>query len=67
MPDNTAQRLNVSEAAAYLGVSVPLLNKQRSQGTGPTFYRIGSRVVYDTRDLDEYLAKHRQGPEQTVG
>ncbi|MBN8605719.1 MAG: helix-turn-helix domain-containing protein [Caulobacterales bacterium] len=56
------QRLNVEEAAAYVGMSKSWLNKSRMrEGAGPTFLKVGKRrVVYDIADLDEWLAGSRR-------
>ena len=61
-----SRRIPTREAAAYLGIKSPTLKKLRSLGQGPAVIRIGSRVIYDTEDLDEYLKAHRaqEGPRQ---
>jgi predicted DNA-binding transcriptional regulator AlpA len=51
--------LNVSEAAAYTGISKSSLNKRRVYGDGPLFIKVGSRVVYDRADLDAWLAARK--------
>ena len=43
------------EAAAYLGVSVPSMNRWRVNGDGPPYVKIGSRVRYRRADLDAWL------------
>lgn len=48
-------RLPVKEAAAYVPVSKSMLDKLRVAGGGPPFVKIGKRVLYDTRDLDQWL------------
>lgn len=50
------KRLNVKEAAAYLGLSASSLNKLRTYGGGPKYYKLIQRVVYDVRDLDAWVA-----------
>ena len=52
-------RLTVSEAAQSLGISKSWLDKLRESGAGPAFIRLGRRVVYDARDLEEWAAAHR--------
>ena len=47
------RRLNVNEAADYLGISVSKLNKLRTYGGGTRYYKLGHRVVYDIADLDK--------------
>lgn len=53
------KKIGRPEAASYLGVSPRTLEKWAVVGGGPTYYRIGSRVVYDTAELDEYLESRR--------
>ncbi len=58
--------------AERLGLRPKTLDNWRSQGVGPPFYKIGSRVVYDDVDVDRWLAQRRRtstsdpGPEQSV-
>jgi predicted DNA-binding transcriptional regulator AlpA len=62
MPDfPSSRRLRTKAAAEYLGYSESTLEKKRLTGNGPTFIRLGVRgaIVYDTRDLDAWLAEHR--------
>ena len=58
--DFPSRKLNVREAAAYLGLSVSNLNKLRITGTGPRFLKLGSRVLYDCRDLEAWVADRKQ-------
>jgi predicted DNA-binding transcriptional regulator AlpA len=48
------------EAAAYCGSSASTFAKLRLYGGGPTFVKLGRRVVYDPADLDAWLAAHRR-------
>lgn len=50
--------LRTEAAAEYLGnVSPRTLEKWRRQGTGPTWVRLGARLVlYDRRELEAWLA-----------
>ena len=58
---NTSQRIPVSAAAAYVGLSESTLNKLRLSGGGPRYLKITPRrVTYDTADLDEWLASKRR-------
>ena len=43
--------LRTPEAARYLGLSGRTLEKHRTYGTGPTYRKIGGRVVYALEDL----------------
>ena len=55
MPDPMAglppRFLRTPEAARYLGLSGRTLEKHRTYGTGPTYRKIGGRVVYAVDDL----------------
>lgn len=51
-----SDRLNTSEAAAYLRISASKLHKDRADGKGPRFIRLGTKIFYRTADLDEYVA-----------
>ena len=55
MPDTMAglppRFLRTPEAARYLGLSGRTLEKHRTYGTGPTYRKIGGRVVYAVDDL----------------
>lgn len=57
----SSTRFNEQEAADYLGgIPVSTLRYWRTVGGGPVFIKIGHRVRYDTRDLDDYLASRRR-------
>jgi len=43
--------LVTKEAARFLGLSPRTLEKHRTYGTGPTYRKLGGRVVYTTADL----------------
>lgn len=43
--------LRTPEAARFLGISLRTLEKHRTYGTGPTYRKIGGRVVYAVDDL----------------
>jgi predicted DNA-binding transcriptional regulator AlpA len=53
------RRLRTRAAADYVGYSESTLEKKRVTGGGPPFIRLGRLVVYDTRDLDAWLAARR--------
>ena len=42
----TAFALNTNDAAEYIGVSSSLLRKLRDNNEGPSYSKVGSRVVY---------------------
>jgi hypothetical protein len=49
------QVLNEHEAAVVLRLSVHTLRKYRHQRRGPTYRKLGSRVVYLAADLHDFL------------
>jgi predicted DNA-binding transcriptional regulator AlpA len=57
---SAARRLNVEDAAHYVGVSESFLNKARLTGDGPVFLKIGRLVAYDLADLDAWLRSCRR-------
>lgn len=57
MTDLVHRRLRTPGAAQYVGYSESTLEKKRLTGDGPPFIRLGRAVVYDTRDLDAWLAQ----------
>ncbi|PVM92762.1 helix-turn-helix transcriptional regulator [Caulobacter endophyticus] len=48
------RHLRTPEAARFLGLSDRTLEKHRSYGTGPTYRKIGGRVVYTLDDLQAW-------------
>lgn len=46
--------LRTPEAARFLGLSGRTLEKHRTYGTGPTYRKIGGRVVYVLEDLESW-------------
>jgi predicted DNA-binding transcriptional regulator AlpA len=48
--------LRTQEAARFLGISLRTLEKHRTYGTGPTYRKIGGRVVYAVEDLQSWSA-----------
>ena len=46
--------LRTQEAARFLGLSERTLEKHRTYGTGPTYRKLGGRVVYRLEDVEEY-------------
>jgi predicted DNA-binding transcriptional regulator AlpA len=54
------RRLRQEAAAEYLGWSESTLEKKRLTGDGPPYIKLSTgRVVYDTRDLDQWLDERR--------
>jgi hypothetical protein len=46
--------MQTPDAAIYLGLARRTLEKHRCYGTGPTFRKLGGRVVYAIEDLNEW-------------
>lgn len=67
MPTDAPQPLrpvNEHEAAAFLGLSVDTLRKDRQQGRRIPFYKIGRAVRYDLQRVREALATMECGGPQ---
>lgn len=54
--------LRVGMAAQYVGLSKSALDKYRCYGGGPVFAKLGTTVIYNTADLDEWIAARRVLP-----
>jgi predicted DNA-binding transcriptional regulator AlpA len=56
-------RIKEADASRYIGMSRPWLRLKRMSGQegGPPFIKISRSVVYDVRDLDAWLDRHRVG------
>lgn len=48
--------LKTPDAAVHLGLSARTLEKHRCYGTGPTFRKLGGRIVYALEDLEAWAA-----------
>lgn len=46
--------LRTQEAARFLGLSPRTMEKHRTYGTGPTYRKLGGRVVYTITDLQQW-------------
>jgi len=57
---DTPRRLRLREAAEYIGISEDTLYRLRANGEGPPFIKIGQILLYDTRDIDAWLATKRE-------
>ena len=53
-------RMDTEPAAKYCGSTKSTFDKLRVSGAGPIFIKIGRRVVYDKRDLDDWLTSNRR-------
>lgn len=52
--------LRTAEAGRFLGLSGRTLEKHRTYGTGPTYRKIGGRVVYAVSDLQVWADRGAQ-------
>ena len=48
--------IKTSDAALYIHLSKPTLERMRVTGNGPPFLKLGRAVRYRKADLDEWLA-----------
>jgi predicted DNA-binding transcriptional regulator AlpA len=51
--------LNARKAADWTGLSASTLAKLRLSGDGPTYAKLGRRVVYRLHDLETWIEAHR--------
>lgn len=56
-PSSTRGALNDIELANRLGVSRKTLQKWRSLGIGPTYLKLGAKVVYRVEDIEAYVQR----------
>jgi excisionase family DNA binding protein len=56
----TKRLLTVAEAATYLSLSASTLNKLRVSGGGPRYVKLGGKILYDVRDLDQWIEDHKR-------
>jgi len=59
--------LRVPQAAEYVGLSKSYLDKARCFGTGPAYAKLGATVIYNTDDLDAWVAANRRAPANDNG
>lgn len=52
--DMPPRLLRTQEAARFLGISIRTLEKHRTYGTGPTYRKVGGRVLYTIHDLEAW-------------
>lgn len=53
--------LNNRQAAARLGITPSTLDRMRSRGTSPAFFKTGRRVNYLEEAIEQYIAKNSFG------
>ena len=54
-------RLRIPAAAKYIGITEAALYMMRHRGDGPAYIKIGTRILYDTRELDAWLTRNTHG------
>lgn len=52
---NTPTHLDAKKSATYLGLSTSTLAKLRLSGNGPTYSKLGRRVIYRMEDLNKWV------------
>jgi len=60
MSPPTSARMRTPQASQYLALSESTLNKLRVFGGGPRYIKSGRAVLYDQRDLDDWLESHKR-------
>lgn len=60
MEPKSSPYLDQTHAGAYLGLSPRTLERFRIQGRGPTFLKLGRRVLYARDDLESWAATKRR-------
>jgi len=53
---------NTKQAADHIRLNRHTLENWRCQGRGPAFVRVGSRIFYRVKDLDDFLERNRCEP-----
>jgi Helix-turn-helix domain len=51
----TKHLLPVGEAATYVSLSASTLNRLRVSGGGPRYAKLAGKILYDVRDLDQWV------------
>lgn len=69
MEDNGSVFLNAKQASQLLGLSVSSLAKWRLSGQGPSYSKLGRRVVYQRSKIEEWMQRntHTSTSEYTSG
>jgi predicted DNA-binding transcriptional regulator AlpA len=57
----TKRLLPVVEAATYVSLSASTLNRLRVSGGGPRYAKLAGKVLYDVRDLDQWIEDSKRG------
>lgn len=57
-----AERISPQKAALFLGISVRTLEEWRRKKTGPTFVKLGPKLIrYEIAELERFLAASSDG------
>jgi len=56
---------SVREAAGFLRISKSFLDKSRVYGNGPQYSKLGTRVIYSQKDLEEWAASTKRSHTST--
>lgn len=59
----TDKAMSEKEAAEYLGLRPNTLSNWRITRKGPPYYRVGGRIIYRLKELEFWLQRHKQLPE----
>lgn len=55
MNNNQKKFLNTAEASQRIGIPKGTLNNMAWKKTGPRFFKVGKRRLYDIDDLDTFI------------
>jgi len=47
--------LNIEQASKYIQLSTATLARMRKDNSGPSYVKLGARVLYRKTDLDAYI------------
>lgn len=50
------------QASEFTKIKQKTLDNWRSQGRGPAFVKLGSRIFYKAKDLEAYVEQNRHEP-----
>ena len=53
--------LTPQEYARYCRCSVRTLDRERAEGRGCPYVRLGRRILYRRADIDQYMQEHLRG------
>jgi predicted DNA-binding transcriptional regulator AlpA len=52
--------LRTPDAARRLSLSTSLLEKMRVSGDGPAYFKVGAAVLYDPKDIDDWVLRRKR-------